>query len=49
MQEMPSDQQAMLAEAVIADVRGALRPYISDGGLVFPQECHILSASSGGR
>jgi ubiquinone/menaquinone biosynthesis C-methylase UbiE len=47
--EMSSDQQATLAEAVIADVSEALRPYIRDDGLVFPQECHTLSASSGGR
>jgi ubiquinone/menaquinone biosynthesis C-methylase UbiE len=47
MQEMPSEQQATLAEAVIADVSGALRSYIGDDGLVFPQECHILSAYSG--
>ncbi len=48
IQEMPSHQQAALAEAVIADVRGALRTYIGDDGLVFPQECHTLSASPGG-
>jgi SAM-dependent methyltransferase len=47
MQKMPSEQQAVLAEAVIADVSGALRSYSGDGGLTFPQECHILSASSG--
>src|SRR5918993_2487820 len=47
MQEMPSDQQATLVEAVIADVSGALRPHVGDDGLTFPQECHILSASSG--
>jgi ubiquinone/menaquinone biosynthesis C-methylase UbiE len=49
MQEMPSEQQAALADAVIAEVSEALRPYIRDYGLVFPQQCHILSASSGGR
>jgi ubiquinone/menaquinone biosynthesis C-methylase UbiE len=47
MKEMPSEQQATLAEAVIADVSGALRPYISDDGLVFPQGCHTLLAYSG--
>ena len=47
MQEMPSEQQAVLAEAVIADVSETLRPYSCDDGLTFPQECHILSASSG--
>ena len=47
MQEMPSEQQAVLAEAVIADVSETLRPYICDDGLTLPQECHILSASSG--
>jgi hypothetical protein len=49
MQEMPSEQQAVLAEALIADVSETLRPYICDDGLVFPQECHTLSAYSGGR
>jgi ubiquinone/menaquinone biosynthesis C-methylase UbiE len=47
MQEMPRELQAVLAEAVIADVSRALRSYSGDGGLTFPQECHILSASSG--
>jgi SAM-dependent methyltransferase len=47
MQEMPSKQQAALAEAVIAEVSEALRPYTGDDGLVFPQQCHILSAYSG--
>jgi hypothetical protein len=49
IEEMPSDRQAMLADAVIAEVSAALHPYIGDGGLVFPQECHTLSASSGRR
>ena len=48
IKEMPSDQQAMLADAVIAEVTAALQPYIGDDGLVFPQECHILSAYPGG-
>ena len=48
MKEMSSAQQATLAEAVITDVSGTLRPYICDDGLVFPQECHILSAYSAG-
>jgi ubiquinone/menaquinone biosynthesis C-methylase UbiE len=48
LQETPSDRQATLADAVIAEVSEALRPYISADGLVFPQECHTLSASSGG-
>jgi ubiquinone/menaquinone biosynthesis C-methylase UbiE len=48
MKEMSSAQQATLAEAVITDVSGTLRSYIGDDGLVFPQECHILSAYSAG-
>ena len=48
MKEMSSDQQAALAEAVIADVSEALRPYSGDDGLVVPQECHSLSAYAGG-
>jgi hypothetical protein len=47
MQELSSDQQTALAEAVIADVSEALRSYNHDDGLTFPQECHVLSASSG--
>ena len=47
MQERPSEQQTALAEAVIAEVSEALRPYTGDDGLVFPQQCHILSAYSG--
>jgi ubiquinone/menaquinone biosynthesis C-methylase UbiE len=48
MQEIPRDQQAALSEAVIADVSEALRSYCGDDGLVFPQECHSLSAYSAG-
>ena len=48
MRHLPSDRQAALAGAVIADVRDALRPYTGDDGLVFPQECHSLAASAGG-
>jgi ubiquinone/menaquinone biosynthesis C-methylase UbiE len=48
VQEMPSEQQAALADAVIAEVSAALRPYMGDEGLVFPQECHTLSAYSAG-
>jgi ubiquinone/menaquinone biosynthesis C-methylase UbiE len=47
MRELSREQQATLAEAVIADVSGALQPYIGDDGLVFPQECHTLSAYLG--
>jgi len=49
MQEMPGEQQATLAEAVIADMSGALRSYLGDDGLVFPRECHTLAALSEGR
>jgi len=48
MQEIPRDQQATLSEAVITDVSEALRSYSGDDGLVFPQECHSLSAYSAG-
>jgi ubiquinone/menaquinone biosynthesis C-methylase UbiE len=47
--EMSRDEQVALTEAVIAAVSEALQLYIGDDGLVFPQECHILSASPGGR
>ena len=46
VKEMPSEQQATLTDAVIADVSETLRPYMGDDGLVFPQECHTLSACS---
>jgi SAM-dependent methyltransferase len=48
IKEMRNDQQAMLADAVIAEVSAALQPYIGDDGLVVPQECHTLSAYPGG-
>jgi ubiquinone/menaquinone biosynthesis C-methylase UbiE len=48
IEEMPGDRQAMLVDAVIAEVSAALHPYIGDDGLVFPQECHTLSAFPGG-
>lgn len=47
MKEMPSEQQVALVDAVIAEVTAALQPYVGDNGLVFPQECHTLSAYSG--
>ena len=47
LQEIPSEQQAALAEAVIAEVSEVLRSYLHDDGLIFPQECHTLSAYPG--
>jgi ubiquinone/menaquinone biosynthesis C-methylase UbiE len=45
---LPADQQAVLVEAVSAEMRAALHAFINEAGFVFPQECHILAAESGG-
>lgn len=45
---LPADQQVALADAVLAEMRDALRAFLGDAGFVFPQECHILVANAGG-
>jgi SAM-dependent methyltransferase len=48
IRELSGDEQATLADAVLAEVGAALHPYVGDEGLIFPQECHTLSAYRGG-
>jgi ubiquinone/menaquinone biosynthesis C-methylase UbiE len=42
--ELTAEQLAPLVGAVVTDVAVALYSHLRDGELVFPQECHILSA-----
>jgi ubiquinone/menaquinone biosynthesis C-methylase UbiE len=44
MRQRPREQQVRVTAAVVADVAVALQSHIRDGELVFPQECHILTA-----
>src|SRR5215207_6218516 len=47
VRELNDGQQAHLLDAVVADVTAALHGHMRDDQLVFPQECHILSARQG--
>jgi ubiquinone/menaquinone biosynthesis C-methylase UbiE len=47
--ELTDEQREPLVDAVVADVAIALQSRIRDGQLVFPQECHILSAHTIGQ
>jgi ubiquinone/menaquinone biosynthesis C-methylase UbiE len=44
MRERPREQQGRLVDTLMTDVGVALQSHLRDGGLVFPQECHILAA-----
>ena len=45
---MEGRQRAALAESLVTDLAASLRPYVGEGGLVFPQECHVLLARGQG-
>jgi ubiquinone/menaquinone biosynthesis C-methylase UbiE len=47
--ELIAEQREPLVDAVVAEVAVALRSQSPDGALVFPQECHILSAHKRGQ
>ena len=49
MPDLPHERQARLVDAVVAEVAVALHSQSRDGALVFPQECHLLSAHKRGQ